>query len=168
MTLKIDGLRFDALTTDPGVPAEGDLWFNATDVVLRTRLDGITRTVGAKTIDFIFGSGTATSPWVEIGSGGNTVVARFVFRGSIVLGVPTSIKALVESDIGVTTQITIYDLTNANQIAQASSTATVPTILDLGTLANVSTGEAIVEIQVERVVGTGANRAKIGALSIYF
>ncbi len=166
MSLKTEGVRLDELSADPGSPANGDVWLNSTDGVVRARVGGATRVVDAKTLDISFWSDG--SPWIEIGTGGNQVVARFVFRGSTALGVPSAIKALVESDTGVTTQVTIYDLTNAQQIAQASSTATTPTILDLGTLSNVPTAEAIIEVQVERTVGGGSNRAKIGSLSVYF
>lgn len=164
MTLKTEGVRLDELTADPGSPANGDVWLNATAGVIRARVGGVTRSVDRKSIDISFWS--EGSPWIMTKVGTPVVVARLVFPGSGFLGVPSAVKAIVESDTGVTTQVTLYDLTNLNQICQATSAATSPTILDLGTISNVPAAEAIFEVQLARSAGAGNNMAKIGSISL--
>lgn len=51
MTLKTDGVRLDELSSDPGSPATGDLWYNTTDDVLRVR-ESVTRTIEDKLNNF--------------------------------------------------------------------------------------------------------------------
>lgn len=166
MALRVDSVNMNEVTTDPASPENGDVWLNSAAGVIRARVGGLTKAVNSKTLELSFWS--ELSPWIEIASISPVVVARFVFHGSDFMGPICAIMALIENDSGATTQVGIYDLTNANQICQASSAANVPTILDLGTPSNVPTGESIFEVQVARTAGLGGNKAKIGSLSVCF
>ncbi len=47
--LRIDVLALDSLAADPSTPADGDVWFNSTDGVVRVRQGGATKILGIMT-----------------------------------------------------------------------------------------------------------------------
>ena len=79
---------------------------------------------------------------------------------------PANIKALVYQT-AVSGSIRIYDATNSLQIAElVAFTDGSVTIKDLGTIGNLPTGEAILEIQLKKTSGGGA--AFCSAMSMLF
>lgn len=78
-----------------------------------------------------------------------TCVTRFTFGGTTAVGTPAAVKGVgFHTDGGGTAQFRIYDLTNAQQIAESAAFSnTDPQIFSFGALSNLSTGEAIWEIQ---------------------
>ena len=97
-------------------------------------------------------------------------VANFIFRGTTALGTPTAIKviSLVE-DASNAASIKIFDVTNSLTIAEGTGfTNIVFAINDLGTLSNLSAGEAIWELQGKLTTDTKGDDLNIGSLSVYF
>lgn len=112
-------------------------------------------------------TGASGQPYAQVNSRTLTVVARFIFRGSSVIGTPSSIKAVALVASGTSNgQVLIQDITNNLTIATTGATINNLTfgIVTLGTISNVSTGDAIWEVQVN----TAAGNISISALTINF
>lgn len=107
----------------------------------------------------------AQSLW-GITTSGYGVMSRFKFAGTDALGeIPSAIK-LVTSHTSTTANYRIYDLTNALVICELiGTTNALPEIVDLGTLSNLPTGEAIWELQAAE---TGPGKLYIDSLHIEF
>lgn len=107
----------------------------------------------------------AGAPYLEITGVGAAfaVLASFIYSGSTFRGAPSAIKVLAGSGGFAGGQgfiWRIFDLTNALVIAtSADQTADGPLIIDLGTLGNIPTDEAIWEIQVQDTDGAGTPSA---------
>lgn len=91
-------------------------------------------------------------PYIKDNNTTYTVHAYFNFRGSNNTPV-TGCKAVVwASNASADAQIRVYDATNLNQICESATFNNLtPAVVDLGTLSNVPTGEALFEIQLKRV-----------------
>jgi len=79
------------------------------------------------------------------------VLTRFIFKGTTKLGSPTNIKAIVHVKTAAKPgDVRIYDLTNANVICEVTGISSlVPILVDLGTLSNLPSGEAMFEVQAK-------------------
>ena len=114
-----------------------------------------------------------TTPYLPIKTSGSyQVVCRFVFPGTdnINLSPDTAKSVMSRQNAGITVSVRIYDLTNSNTIAEttAQSPSTDdgdPTVLDLGTVSNLPTTEAVFEIQVAS--SSAAASAEIHYISLY-
>ncbi len=97
-------------------------------------------------------------------------LGRFRYAGSDVVGVPQFIKFVAEVTAGLTSgEIRVVDLTNSsNQIGEVSLTNTSPVVVDLGTLADIPTGEAVFEVQAKRTGGTGVDYTAVDSVSVMF
>jgi hypothetical protein len=97
-----------------------------------------------------------------------TTVSRFIFRGTNIHGTPTNAKVIAWiSTAGKTGIIRLYDITNGTAIATSATFAnTTQAIIDLGTLGNLPTGDAIFEFQVLSSIST--NTVYISSGHIYF
>lgn len=150
-------------TTEDGQPLGGV--FSAADKV---KLDGIE--VGAQvnapritTLPFFKGN----NPYLQETSNSYAVQARFIFPGSALVGVPTTIKAIFWRKNGTSCSMRIYDLDNALTIAEITGvTDTVKTVQDLGAIANIPAAEAMFEVQTLRV-GTNGKARTSGITILY-
>jgi hypothetical protein len=102
---------------------------------------------------------------LETTSGTYVVVGTFVWAGSDMIGVPTKIQALAGClDAAMTMSARMYDRTNAATIAEVTGFNDLyPTIKDLGTISNVTTTQAVWELQIRRDSGTGAAKKASGS-----
>ena len=99
----------------------------------------------------------STNYFTSVNSSTLTVVGHLIFRGSDLLGVPTSIKSILgHSSTGVVFQL--FDLTNNNIICQVTSNISSPTLVDCGTISNIPTGEAILQFKLRRIGNNGQGR----------
>lgn len=74
-----------------------------------------------------------------------------LFEGSSVVGEPSEIKVVIRSSGGGNKGIRIVDITNNNTICELTGFSDSDyTIKDLGNISNISTGEAIWEIQLKK------------------
>jgi len=108
---------------------------------------------------------------LETISGTYLEVGTFIWPGSDKVGTPTMLEVVgAVSNVSASADIRIYDVDNGNTIAEVlGSSALYPTIVDLGTISNVTTDEALWQIQVRRATGSGANqKAVAGSGSIVF
>lgn len=93
---------------------------------------------------------------------GLLVVYRVIFPGTALLGTPSSIKLMLYKE-GNGTQLMgrIYDYTNGNDIVAYKTLVPTgshsPSIVDVGTLQNLPSGEAIFEIAIMRSGGGSGN-----------
>lgn len=100
-------------------------------------------------------------------------VASFVYRGVTVDNPITSILAIVSTSGGFFIfqpfgQVRVIDFTNGSAVIAESAIfppSSSPTIIDLGTISNLPTGQAIFQIQIRRPYITG--NANISAMQIY-
>lgn len=90
-------------------------------------------------------------------------VSHNLFPGSAFAGTPTKAQAITHGDLGVVGAIRIYDSTNGKVIAENPSIPVLaaPSIIDLGPMQNLPITQAIFEIQIKRVVGTGTSKFKV-------
>ena len=84
-----------------------------------------------------------------------TVLSRFIFRGTIALGTPTNIKIVAHVKTAAKPgDVKVYDLTNTETICEVTGiNGTSSYIIDLGTISNLPSGEAIFEIQAKDPLG---------------
>jgi hypothetical protein len=116
------------------------------------------------------GGGDIHLMWVahnEIASAVYEKVGNFIYRGSTAVGPITSVKSLSLTDnAGKPTDIRVFDVTNSLVIAEITGiTDIVLTLQDLGTISNVPTGEAIMEVQMRGLTG---GKPTIEAMSVSF
>lgn len=93
----------------------------------------------------------------------------FIFRGSSVWNTPLAMRILKYVDDTTTHSLRIYDVTNGNVIA--SQTGLVYegwTILDMGTLSNIPSGEAIWEFQAKRDSGVKSPEFRVASAVLTF
>jgi hypothetical protein len=75
-------------------------------------------------------------------------LASFIYRGSASIGEFTEINVSSFLDGGTSYSIRIFDLTNTLQIAEITGQTNVTLqIISMGTLSNIPTGPAILQIQ---------------------
>jgi hypothetical protein len=112
--------------------------------------------------DFIF-TGSDTQPYQRIRKTQWQLAARVRFRGSDDMGAPLAVKAVMWVSAGAEAWARIFDVTNDAVICEGGSTTSeVAEVVDLGTVQNVPTGEAVWELQVKR----SGSEGRIHSLSI--
>jgi hypothetical protein len=129
-------------------------------------------TARAKSIDLVVADlESGEGAGVRIGETSWQVMMHHIWRGTNVNGVPSSIKfiARAEGGAGKPVDVRIVDVTNGGVvIGSASTESTTFVIVDLGTLSNMSSGEAIWEIQGKRTTGGGLRDGRLSTVQIRF
>jgi len=91
---------------------------------------------------------SASKPYADTTSVTYTIIDRIIFRGTS-FDTPTAIKFIANVEDTYTGSFKIYDVTNSLDIGEVSFTDSAFAIINLGTLSNLSSGEAIWEIQIK-------------------
>ena len=147
MSLNIDHIELDQLTSDPATPEDGWIWYRSDLGEIKIRENGTTKSF-PKTVESYTWFQDSTSPYIEFKGVSYTVQDRIRFAGTN-NRTPTKIYVLYEVDSGSTADIRFYDVTNSLQICeQTGLSSTSWVILDLGTLSNLSAAQSIWELQV--------------------
>jgi len=109
------------------------------------------------------------SDFLQETSGTYVSMAKFIYAGSSILGVPTTIKVNAWNDGGTSISIQIFDVTNGLQVAEVTGvvTSAIDNIQDLGVLANIPLNAALFEVRLLLVGGGMGDQAKISSLTIY-
>jgi hypothetical protein len=127
---------------------------------------------GAVTIDLVVADlESGEGAGVRVGETSFQALMHYIWRGSVVHGAPTKIKivAYAEGGVGKEIDIRIVDLTNGSAIVASVQVAnTAFGIVDMGTLSNLSRGEALWEVQGKRTVGGGARDGRLSVVSLQF
>lgn len=156
---------------------------SGTNSVFNSATNGLVPASGGGTSNYLRADGTWVNPstgggfdlWrvayannsAETNSTSYSVVSRLIFCGTNDIGTPTEIKALLEMNNTTDISCRIYDVTNAQTVVESTNlTTNTPTIVNLGAISNISTGEAIWEVQLLRTGGGGSGRARIHSLQI--
>jgi len=143
-----DGIPDQAENLNDGSSGGGN---NSTASEVRTHLDS--EHDSAFDFNFAFGDEKGSGIKVKADAGGTYLVVRsFIFRGTDLYGrSPTAIKVLANVLVALNPlKIKIYDSTNALTIVEKTGINNLTsTLIDLGTLSNLPTSEAIFEIQVQ-------------------
>ena len=106
------------------------------------------------------------SPYVQITSAAYVTSARFIFRGSSVVGTPTAIRVTHHQSVGGSSHSIRIINAGSTTIAEATGfTNTTSQIDSLGTISNVPTGETIWEVQALR---TTTGEARLSSLLIIY
>lgn len=108
---------------------------------------------------------------VRIGETSWQVLLHHIWRGTDVNGVPSSIKyiARAEGGAGKPVDVRIVDVTNGGLVVGSSSTESTDfVIVDLGALSNLSSDQAIWEIQGKRTTGGGTRDGRLSLVQIRF
>lgn len=91
---------------------------------------------------------SSAKPYADTTSVSYTTIDRIIFPGTS-FDTPSSIKIITNVETGYTGSVRIYDLTNSLTIAEVSFTNIIFEIVDLGTLSNLSSAQAIWEVQLK-------------------
>lgn len=95
-----------------------------------------------------------------------TTYGYVLFRGTSIVGVPTKMTAVAYSDGGEAFSIRVRDTTNStNIVTRAGLTNTSSAIIDLGTISNLPSGEAIFAIQGKKDAG---DKGRLQSISILY
>lgn len=133
--------------------AEVNTGTDTTRAVTPATLKGSTNIPGASAKDVQACYGTDANPYVKKNPGtAYEAYGRLIFRGTSTLGTPTGIIVMKNAETASPTHsIRIYDLTNAQVIAEVTGLADVGLVLlNMGTLSNLPTGMATLEVQGKR------------------
>jgi len=177
MSLKIDGVSYDPITTAERnalvSPAKGLTIYNSDTSQLESNHGTPGVPSWGPSVPSGGGSGAPTLilPFIEVNSNSTTyaTLGVFIFPGTGVTGVPTKINALVRRNGAATSvNLRIYDVTNAQVIAELTGITNLNAdiISGLGALANLPVGEAKFEVQGLRVGGPGGARVFFNGLEI--
>lgn len=111
--------------------------------------------------------GGSTKPYVECNKTIYTIKGRVLFGGTNQMGIPKKIKIISYINlINNKGNIRLYDLTNAKVIAEVTDiNSTVPIPIDMGTLSNLPTEEAIFEIQM---LNQTAKKTYLNSIVVHF
>lgn len=168
-----DAQKIKGVVVDDTDKADGKiLKFNATSGKLEYEIDetgggggGITGGLGGYVLDEV------SAPFRETGSTSYVVFNRFIFAGTTALGTPTKIQIIGQvKQAAKTGSVRVFDLTSGLVIAETVDglDTETPKIIDMGTLSNLPTGQAIWEIQLKNSTGTSTGKTQIGYLEILF
>jgi len=133
-------------------------------------MSGIVEPILAGSSSFIIlpftGSG-AGAFFINASSGTYQTVAKFLYAGTDITGIPTKIKVLSRTSNGSGNySVKIFDVTNSMDIAEITAqTNDVFATVDLGTLSNLPAAEAEFEIQMLR---GSPGEAQLSSLTIEF
>jgi len=105
---------------------------------------------------------------LEVSGSTYEVKGYVLWPGSNYRGNPISAKIVVKLSNTGTGYFKIYDLTNGLQVAEATTTSLTWVILDLGTLSNIATAEAIWELQMRSTGSPKSPEMTVGSLLIKF
>jgi hypothetical protein len=143
------GTQGELLTTQGA--GTSPLWLPSQDAVRRFFSYSFTSSSGQPYIE-----SSSTAAYETIG--------YFDWPGSVTVDTPTQLKAVVARSGGTSMNVRVYDTTNVTTIAELTgATATTFTPYSLGTLSNITTTEAVWEIQIQGV-GPGV-KARIAAFT---
>ena len=97
-----------------------------------------------------------------------TRVGTITYEGTDSTNSIKKITSLSYKDSGVTNYaLRLYDVTNTSVIASATFTNESEAICDLGTISNLPTSAAILEIQGKKTGGTGNQKFLIDSVTLY-
>lgn len=138
------------LAQRPAASVANRLWY-ATDKKTLSRDTGSTWESMAKPHRMGYSFTGTNDPYVSKSSATWVIMARFRFQGTIDWVVPNYAKLLAWTEAGKYWHGRIYDLTNAQVIASltVNQTNTVPAIVSLGSLSNLPSAEAVMEVQMK-------------------
>lgn len=104
----------------------------------------------------------------ETNSSSYIATVSFIFPGTTSRGIPQTIKTIASNSKADTSgNVKVFDVTNAATIAEKTAiSGETKAIVDLGTLSNLPSGEAVFELQFKRNAGTGTFR--LHAMAINF
>lgn len=109
-----------------------------------------TNTQQQRDIEYVFA--TDANPYITISLNDSSfkTIFRFIFRGSTILGIPTSIKVVgMLSFSSITADIRLLNVTQGTIIASKTNINNITAeIINLGTLSNIPSSEVILELQV--------------------
>lgn len=99
-----------------------------------------------------------------------SIVSRFKYTGSDIIGTIDYIDIISKKDSGITSySVRVVDITNNLVIAEKTGmTNTTEDIQDLGTISNVPTDQAVFELQAKKIGGSGNTSVYIDAINIYY
>lgn len=164
--------KFDA-TADPGINNDvdegyviGSLWINITlDKIFQCvdNSDGaavwIRLNYSPKIISYSLAEiSTFSQAWIKMHG--------FIFPGTDFLGLPTNCKVIYRTTTTIA-DIRVQDVSNTNTICSVTGVSNaVDTIVDLGTISNLPTGEALFELQGQ--TGSAPASLIVSALEFLF
>lgn len=107
--------------------------------------------------------------FLQENNGAYQSLCKITYGGTDLFGIHTNIITNAWNDGGTSISIEIFDTTNGNQIAEVTgiTSASIDNIVNLGTLTNLPTGQAVFEVRVLLVGGGMGDQAKISSLTIY-
>jgi hypothetical protein len=123
---------------------------------------------GASSMVMSFASGSIKH--VETTSGGYASLAHFIYGGSDAVGDIVNINVNAWNSAAGTTAVRLYDLTNAQVIAELTgiNTNSEANVQSMGTITNLPTLPAVIEVQGRRVTGPGASKLLIASLELQY
>jgi hypothetical protein len=110
-------------------------------------------------------------PFAKVNSKSDSyvTVGCFVFRGSSVMGTPSSIHAIAGVQVASGYSARVYDVTNSQTICEkVQGSESFPSVVDLGSISNVPTGAAVWEFQLKRDGGTGNSDVEAASIDVRF
>lgn len=144
----------------------GDVVFNTTTLAHEFYNGSIWISIStnAKTPGFI------SCPFITASLSYQVAPPRFIYGGTDSELDITKVEVILYLEQNnVKGSVRLYDLTNANVIAEVTNVGiTTPSIIDLGIISNLPTSEAIFEIQVKRETANPAKNIFIDSASISY
>lgn len=105
---------------------------------------------------------TTSSEW--------TRMDHFIYPGSVIA--PTNVSRILvntDADTGVTYKVRVYDVTNSTVVGTVTGKTNLdPEIINLGTLSNIPSSDALFEVQLARTAGADPNGAIYSSIMLEY
>jgi hypothetical protein len=143
--------------------------FNDLSLITKGILDAAVSGAGAKNDLICFTTTNDIGKQIQMAGPptGNRFVAQFEFKGTTILGTPTSMSLVADANNPVPHTISIYDITNAQQIGVYGKSTAGQEIVQFNALTNLPTTPAIFELRVSKSAG-GSLNVEYASLSINY
>lgn len=111
----------------------------------------------------------AVEPFFHTTQSGYTFAGAFTFRGTSIVGTPTAVKFVVGTKGNATLDVRLYDVTNANVIAEVTgASGPGPLVVTDSSLLNLPSGEAVFEVHIKRASGGGSSHVRVYSIGVIF
>jgi len=149
----------DTTANRPTTPANGMIRYNTSINAVEIYQNGAWVNLGGIGASAVFATAlcTGATPYIEVSATSMTAVCNFSFPGTATV-TPGACKLCVSrAGITGTSSARIYDVTNGQEIATFSWSASGLAVVTDATLTNLPAGEAVLELQVQKNNGPASN-----------
>lgn len=126
--------------------------------------------VGGGAASMVIALASLTTKYLQTSSTSYKSLAQFIYAGSNNIGAITNFNVNAWGSSNGSFCVRFYDITNANVIAEIVDITSQDefNIRSMGTIANLPTTPAVIEVQGQRATGGGGSRLRISSVELQY